>query len=247
MSIYFNGCSATFGHGLEDPAAEAWPVLVASALEQDFLNDAVQGGTNTRTVSRTVHHLNNFDYFCIQWTYTTRFTLYDPTNQWEVNFHQGLSLSNDHYKNQDKFKTFGKYYFTYWNNFYVNYINWLNQIILLQSLFKANNKKYLMLIGPSDVSAPFPYNLTSIPRDQFTNVIQEKIDITHLSDEHLSKMQDTIDNLLSMIDKSVFLDRGEYSIRTETATKNFFWDLHCDKESHQGTAQRVLEHINQTT
>lgn len=238
MKLYFNGCSGTFGQDLDDPAAQAWPTLVAKDLGCEFLNDAVKGGTNPRTVTRVLQHINDFDCFFIQWAHLHRFTLYDPENQWELNINR--NLNNTHYSNQDKFMTFGKYYFAYWENPYTDYIQWLNQIILLQALFKSKNKPYVMFQGNDNIALPFPHNLTEIPKEAFVDTIKTKIKIDHLDDDFLFSMRDTIGYLLSQIDRTKFIDQGEYHFK-----KPGTWTLgrHPDVNAHQVTANKVLEHF----
>lgn len=238
MKLYFNGCSATFGEELEDPSTQAWPTLVANELGHEFLNDAVKGGSNPRIVTRVLQHINDFDVFFIQWAFVHRFTLYDPETQWEININR--TLNNTHYRNQDKFATFGKYYFSYWENTYADYIQWLNQIILLQSLFTVKNKPYIMLPGHPTLASPFPHDLTPIPELEFIDTIKNKINIDHLDDEFLYSMRDTINYLLSQIDKTKFLDHGKYTLNSQST-----WTVgqHPDVRSHQATAIKVLEHL----
>jgi hypothetical protein len=238
MKLYFNGCSATYGDELSDPATQSWPALVANELGCKFLNDAVKGGTNPRTVTRVLQHINDFDCFFIQWAFVNRFTLYDPENQWELNVNR--KLNNSHYQKQDKFITFGKYYFSYWENPYTDYIQWLNQIILLQSLFKVKNKPYIMLPVHPALASPFPHDLTPIPESEFIDTFKTKINIIHLSDEHLFSMRDTINYLLSQIDKTKFIHNGAFTLKTP-------WETlpggHADARGHQVSANKVLEHV----
>jgi hypothetical protein len=61
--LYFNGCSFTRGDELTNPEKDSWPSVVSSELQCDFFNDAVSGGTNDRTVYKTLLNANNYDYF----------------------------------------------------------------------------------------------------------------------------------------------------------------------------------------
>lgn len=241
MKLYFNGCSGTYGDGLEDPKTQSWPTLVSKELNYEFLNDAVPGGSNLRTVNKTVQNIHNYDCFFIQWTFAHRFTLYDPENQWEVNFTR--KLINQKYESLDKFKTFGKYYFTYWENPYTDYINWLSQIILLQSLFKLHQKKYVMVIIDEDLARPFPHDLTSINKDKFIDTIKSMINISNLDDTKLFEMRDVIDGLLAKIDKSHFVDNGTFAATIHTPKKYRLPDGHGDAKTHQQIADKVLLHF----
>jgi len=93
MKIYFNGCSFTYGDELSDPNKSSWPTLVANKLQADFLNDAVSGGTNQRTVYKTLCNKNQYDYFVIAWTSYSRFTEYNPVDNFEINFTSALNMN----------------------------------------------------------------------------------------------------------------------------------------------------------
>lgn len=92
MRFYFNGCSFTYGDELATPKKDSWPTLVASHLKTDFLNDSVSGGTNDRIIYKTLLNANDYDYFFIAWTTYTRFTEYNPIDNFEINFNPNLNL-----------------------------------------------------------------------------------------------------------------------------------------------------------
>ena len=50
MRIYACGCSFTYGDELKNPNKSAWPIRLAEKLSASIDNNAVNGGTNTRTV-----------------------------------------------------------------------------------------------------------------------------------------------------------------------------------------------------
>ena len=86
MSLFFIGCSHTYGDDLVNPGNEAWPALVAEKRKQTFLNAAVSGGTNDRIMYHTIKNIDKFDEFYIAWTFTSRFTRYREDNNYEINF-----------------------------------------------------------------------------------------------------------------------------------------------------------------
>lgn len=239
MKLYFGGCSSTYGQGLADPVNESWPTLVSKNLGFEFLNNAVPGSSNQRTVLHSIQNIDKFDYFFIQWAKISRFTLSDPENQWEVNFNQ--SLNNNHYRNQDKFKTFSKYYYTYWENPYYDYVNYLSQVILLQSFFKSRNKPYLMLVSDTIHAMPFPHNLEKLSLLDFKDRFKRRCDITHLTDSLLESMCDKVNHLIGCIDKSTFIDNGNFNM--ETATPTLTECRHPTSEGHRITADTVLAHF----
>jgi hypothetical protein len=55
--LVVNGCSLTYGEGLEDPSTQAWPALLAKKLNVPVVNIAMGGTGNHRIYRKTV------DYF----------------------------------------------------------------------------------------------------------------------------------------------------------------------------------------
>lgn len=209
MKLYFNGCSNTFGDELDHPELEAYPTLIAQHYQADFKNDAIQGGSNDRIWFRTIQHIDQFDKFYIQWTHPSRFTLYDPSNQWEIAFTP--HLRNTDYKNKDHFKTFGMYYYSFWDNAYQNYIKLLSYIISLQSLFEKHRKEYWMYWLTKDHLEPFPMGFQMIPKDLFSHKLEPYLEVRNLSDENIDNMYSTIENLLSLIDRNRFIEQGYWN------------------------------------
>jgi hypothetical protein len=147
MKFYFNGCSFTYGDELNNPDDSAWPVLVSRYYDRDFLNDATSGGTNQRTVYRTILNIEQFDFFVIVWTDYSRFTLYNPVDNFEINFNSSLTLdaslhySDDLKKNYKKYKEYGSLYYKHWFNDLYEFKKWLQQILMLQALFDKKKQK----------------------------------------------------------------------------------------------------------
>ncbi len=151
MNFYFNGCSFTYGDELKDQKNDAWPALVAGSAGVDFLNDAISGGSNDRIVYKTLSNFDRYDYFFIAWTSYTRFTEYNPVDNFEINFSPSLELdaslhySDDLKNHYEKYKNYGEMYYKHWFNELYEFKKWLQQIILLQSFFDLHKKKYMML------------------------------------------------------------------------------------------------------
>jgi hypothetical protein len=240
MKLYFNGCSATYGDELEDPVNEAWPALVAKHHGCKFFNDAVRGGSNPRTWSKTIANLDHYDQFYIQWTHTNRFTLYDPANQWEINFSE--QLANQHYQNKDCYLTFGKYYYAYWNNLYTNYVNWLTQIVSLQALLREKQKPYLMTIGTVKISPPFNYDFFLPSREQFGSFIHPMINIDNIPDDMLDQWYNTIQSLINQIDLSRFVRRAQWALDSVRPNYPVAERGHATAAGHVEQAETIIEY-----
>lgn len=249
MKIYFNGCSFTYGDELANPQQDSWPSLVSANLKFDFLNDAVPGGTNDRTMYKTIQNINHYDYFVIAWTFYTRFTEYNPVDNFEINFNPNLILntslhySDDLKKNYSKFLDYGTLYYKHWFNELFEFKKWLQQIILLQSFFKSNNKPYLMLnAGGNNLS------LFLQSREKFINATKHLLDFfNYLNDDQLLNEYTQIQELNSMIDPSTFIGWNKYDMQELTNGCTRGPGGHFLEDGHIAVANKVIEHYNKPT
>jgi len=246
MKLYFNGCSFTYGDELKNPEQNAWPTLVADHLKCNFLNDAVPGGTNDRIMYKTIQNINNYDYFFIAWTAYTRFTEYNPVDNFEVNFNPNLNLdpsvhhSNDLKTDYSKYKDYGKMYYTNWYNDLFEFKKWLQQIVLLQSFFKQHNKSYLML---NTVNNHLTVWLQA--RDKFINSTKHLMSFfNYLDDNQLLNEHDQIQEVVSMIDTSTFIGWNSWTITNVPYTYKRGSRGHILEDGHRAVASKVIECYN---
>jgi hypothetical protein len=241
MKLYFNGCSTTAGHELPDETRlqTSWAGLVAAHYKAESKNDATNGGTTDRIVSRTMQHINDYDKFYIQWTFAERFTLHDQKNWFEVNFQE--RLIHDHYRKKDYFLNFGKLYYTHWSSSLFEFKKWLEQIILLQNFFKQHNKRYLMFcVADND------YQIYCGPRNDFVTNLSKIIDITEFSDEQMLAQYDQIHTLLKLIDFGTFIPP---SIMYANQWRKDFKSGpggHILEDGHAHLARYIIEHESNT-
>jgi hypothetical protein len=214
LRLYFNGCSFTYGDELSTPELSAWPALMSKHLGLEFTNDAVCGGTNQRIMYKTIQEINNYDCFVIAWTWYDRFTEYNPVDNFEINFTASSLIdvsthfSDDLKTNYKKFQNYHTMYYKHWYNELYQFKQWLQQIILLQSLFKEKNKKYIMLNTNNN-----ELDKWCSSEDKFISSVQPLLGFfDYLSDDLLLKEHRQIQNLLSMIDYSNFLKFNEWCI-----------------------------------
>jgi hypothetical protein len=246
MSIYFNGCSHTFGDELLDPASESWPTLVAKTLNLDFENDAVSGGSNERIVYKCVPNIENYNFFIIAWTDYARFTEYNPVDNFEINFKSTLTLnaslhcSNDLKNNYSKYKDYGKIYYKYWYNEVYAFKQWLQQIILLQNLFENNNKPFIMLNA-------FKNQLSNwlVDQDKFISANRRFIPFfDYLNNNQLLDIPLEINSLVKQIDTSKFVNWNEFSIAELGKTYPTGPGGHLLVDGHKQVAKIVIEKYN---
>ena len=143
MKIYVNGCSFTYGDELESPAL-AWPQLLGNKLSATVTNDATSGGTNQRTVYRTIKNLaQDYDYYIIAWTSNLRYTFYRADDNYEINFNP--QLINKLCGSDPAFKAWGEILYSDWHNDLFSFKLWLQQVVQLQAILKSHGKHYVML------------------------------------------------------------------------------------------------------
>ena len=246
MRLYFNGCSFTYGAELTNPEKFSWPTVVAKSINAVFVNDAVSGGSNDRIMYKTILNLHDFDFFFVAWTSYTRFTEYNPADNYEVNFLPDLALdpnvhfSDDLKKNYAKYVNYGKSYYADWFNELYEFKKWLQQILLLQSLFKVNKKKYLM-INTTDNNL----DIWLQPWETFIDSVKDLLPFfNHIDDNQLFVEYNQIRKLVSQIDQSTFINWGETTIKKIGDPYPKGPGDHFLEEGHQAVANFMMKYYN---
>lgn len=233
MKLYFNGCSHTWGDDLQNPLAQSWPAVLSHRLGYDFVNDSQSGGTNDRIMYRTIKNLDKFDKFYIAWTYTSRFTRYRNDNNHEVNFN--VQMIHSLYGNDQNFKNYAKLHYQIWHNELYSFKLWLQNIILLQSLFKVKNKKYIMINACNN-----SINQWAAAWQNFNNSVKSLLCFDRMDDIQLYAEHQEIQKLLSQIDYSNFPGWGTWYI---TSLKHPVGATgHLLDAGHRAIAEFVLKH-----
>ena len=235
MRIYACGCSFTYGDELKNTNKSAWPVRLAEKLSASIDNNAVNGGTNTRTVYQTIKNTQeNYDLYLIAWTTYSRFTFYKSDNNFETNFNP--NLKNSYYENEKFYSAWGNDLYKYWYNELFAFKLWLQQIIQLQQILK--DKKYLMLNTIEN-------NLSKwlAPKESFINSVTELINIDLMNDKQIIDEYKEIQYYISLIDFSKFYRWNEFCI--SDLCKNFPCgpNGHILEEGHDQLANLIHQHI----
>jgi hypothetical protein len=246
MSIYFNGCSHTYGDELMNPSAESWPTLMSQSLNLEFKNDSVCGGSNERIVYKTISNLHNYDAFVVAWTGYSRFTEYNPVDNFEINFTPMLDLdaslqySNDLKQNYSKYKNYGEMYYKHWFNDLYRFKQWLQQIIMLQRLFWSENKSYIMLNAFENDLSKW---LSS--EDKFIANTKHLLPFfDYLNDSQILEFYNEIQTLISMIDLTTFIGWNDWCIIKLRSDYPVGPGGHLLNEGHKQVAKIVTEKYN---
>jgi len=235
MSLFFIGCSHTRGDDLVDPDGSAWPTLVAQAKNQKFLNVAVSGGTNERTVYQTIKHIDKFDKFYIAWTLVNRFTRYRVDNNFEVNFNS--QLVNSEYCNDPSYYEYGKIHYTYWYNKLYAFKCWLQQIILLQRYLDSHSKKYFML-NTTDNNI----NEWCSSWQDFNNSVKSLLCFDLMNNDQLYAEHIEIQTLLKQINFEHFPGWGTWCIAGLKKSYPYGPTGHLLEQGHRAIADYILTH-----
>lgn len=235
MTAFFIGCSFTYGDDLPDPGKEAWPVLVAEQKQMPFVNAAVGGGSNERTVYHTIKNIDQFDKFYIAWTSIARFTRYRPDNNFEINFNP--QLSHGTIGNDPDFLNYGKLHYKSWYNELYAFKLWLQQIIILQCYLGSKNKSWIMI-------NTFDNNIKKWTSgwNNFIDSVKSLVCFDNMDDDQLYQEHLEIQNLLKQIDIEKFLGWNSLTIRNLVSGMPSGLTGHPLAQGHQAIAEYILKH-----
>jgi hypothetical protein len=235
MRIYACGCSFTYGDELKNPNKSAWPARLAEKLSASIDNNAINGGTNTRTVYQTIKNTQeNYDLYLISWTTYSRFTFYKSDNNFETNFNTNLKHSL--YGNEKFYCNWGNNLYKYWYNELFAFKLWLQQIIQLQQILK--DKKYLMLNTMEN-------NLSKwlTPKESFVNSVKDLINFDSMNDEQIFDEYKEIQYYISLIDFSKFYRWNEFCIEKLCGQFPVGPEGHILEDGHEYLANLIYKHV----
>ena len=239
MKLYFNGCSHTYGDDLDSPATESWPAVLAQRLNCEFVNDSVSGGTNDRIMYRTVKNINDFDKFYIAWTYTHRFTRYRSDNNHEVNFNP--ELRHQLYGQDSGFQTYGKLHYAIWHNELYAFKHWLQNIVLLQSLFESKRKPYVMLNATNNL-----IDRWTAPWQKFNDSVKSLLCFDSMNDDQLKQEHTEIQNLVAQINLDRFVGWNSWWLIGLSDQYARGTTGHLLADGHQAIAEYIIQHDTNT-
>lgn len=170
MNILAAGDSFTYGDELLD-TSNAWPFLLGKKLHSNVVNIAEPAASNYKILRKTMDHVVNYhikpDLVVIGWTSPGRQEFSDDVGYYDIwpGYSGNLFLKDNTLWRAELTKFISVYH----NKEHL-YTNYLHQIILLQSFFKQQNIKYLMM----DVMA-FDYYKTNktVYTENYFNLIDK--------------------------------------------------------------------------
>ena len=147
--IYCIGDSFTFGAELPDalatcrPSKSAWPYMLGLKLNKPVENLGHQGTGCTRVIKRAMDCVfkGDAEIIIIAWPNANRIEWCDEQGVFDIWPARQSELMPD--ERVDIIKQVTRDWSEHTDHW--NYRRWLRNIILLQTFFKANNQKYIML------------------------------------------------------------------------------------------------------
>ena len=140
MKLLTVGDSFTYGEELADRNV-AWPYLLGKQLGYEVTNLGKPSKSNTYIVRQAIEHAHEYDLIVIAWSHFARIEFADDHGLYELWPGNRGNLFNNKLSYR---KNLLEYINRHHSDQYL-YSQYLINIILLQSYFKQNNKKYIML------------------------------------------------------------------------------------------------------
>jgi hypothetical protein len=234
MTAFFTGCSFTYGDDLNDRTKSAWPVVVASRKNIQFVNNAVSGSSNERIVYQIIKNIDRYDSFYIAWTEISRFTRYFQDNH-EVNFN--IQLKNSRFEQDWYFLDYGNLHYRYWYNELFAFKTWLQQVVLLQTYLDAKLKKWIMVNTFDNQIKRW-----TVDRNQFNNNVKSLLCFDQMDDEQLYQEHLEIQQLTKQIDLNRFLGWNDTAMSDLVRGYPKGQTNHPLEQGHQAIAEYILKH-----
>tara|TARA_E500000178_G_scaffold214081_1_gene211430 strand:+ start:6274 stop:7026 length:753 start_codon:yes stop_codon:yes gene_type:complete len=140
--ILTNGCSFTNGYDLNN-INDNWPSQLSVLLNQQVINLALGGASNDRIFRTTKEWLVNNEppeYVIIGWTSHTRNELHHELGMYCRTAATGIEQENG--PDPGNLKKLHRFWIHNMFNEYINYRNWIYNILFLQDYFESKNIRY---------------------------------------------------------------------------------------------------------
>ena len=144
MKIYFDGCSNTWGAGLETPELSRYSRLVSEHFGAEEHNIARRGGSDKRVLRNLLEtDLSEFDYIIVQMTFKNR------TEYWCDNKKRWMSINLDSIKRKGvERKLNGSFFWKdYFKDVYTDKLGSINQLTYYHAMRNVLKDKKHIIIG----------------------------------------------------------------------------------------------------
>jgi len=246
--VLFAGCSFTADSGFtsENQIKFHWPHLLGKHYDFDIDNIAIGGMSNEEICFRTIERVTqnpHYDLAIVMWSGLNRKWVYFSDNNVDdfTIINNGIIVGNMRY--HKSVQDYAKLHYGYFNNRYINVKRFLLMIKTLSTMLDAVRIPYIFING-------FEYQFDRLSRiyenDLHTALNDDEkkmIDFSNRPDEYIiAKLRD-LRIIMDSIDRSKFLNHGNYSFYKATV------DLADDGEhpgpkSNQDLTDELIKHID---
>ena len=173
MKIYFDGCSHTWGAGLETPELSRYSKIVSDHFGAEEYNIAQRGGSDKRVLRNLLEtDLEEYDCIIVQLTCMNRTEFFDDDNkEWvQINlegFKKGYQLPSSRLSSGRLSETKNRFWNSYWRDIYTEDLGRINQMTIGHAMKNLLKDKKHLIIGISGrggghvVSAPVDINFAN--------------------------------------------------------------------------------------
>lgn len=237
MKIFIAGCSFSAENGFfKENLRYTWPNVLAKELSARLVNVAHSGQPNLEIFNKTVEAITNdqtYDLAIIQWSGFDRRWVYPAENNIDqpISITPGMVFGAESTNIQaSDLETYSKFHYTYLNNMYINFKNWMMQILSLHSFLLQKKIPYIFLKGFENlISDVQKINLSIDLESGIPCSIKAMINFKNNSDEQILKKINEITFLLAEVKKTTTW------VNLESEAFNEFTKFDCaDDGKHPG-------------
>lgn len=243
------GCSLTADCGLTQSGLRyaIWPQLVAEHYQCALDNVAIGGCSNREIFSRSVDRLctDHYDCVIICWTALSRYWIYFSQNN--VDDFTGILPNKNfgHRFNDSSVGMMARLIYSDFNNLYVLFKHWLQDIICLQHMLDHRQQPYVFVKGFENLVCDIQ-QVKYDPNDGFGSMndsVRQILDFDNRPDDYiLAKIQD-LQRLLNCVKHENWLNIFNSSVH-DVAVDRADDGQHPGERSNQLLAGRLISHCN---
>ncbi len=243
--ILTNGCSFTEGYGLGD-ASLNWPSQLSRKLSLPVTNLALGGASNSRIARTTREALAQTGHkklVVIGWTMFDRNELMHEQGYYLRATKDGCIPDSE--ARPDNLDVMHKHWITHSYNFWLNYRQWLYDVLDLQShlLYRGVKFKFFTAFGDNHL-ADFKLN-SATAMDIAEKSWQWRDRSMYEPDKELHKEYQELFQLVRQIDLTHWVTRNKDTMQSWLSTRNFQTDNtgHFLQDGHLAWSDRIAEDI----
>jgi len=244
--ILTNGCSFTEGYSLP-PSQRPWPSHLADSLQDDLLNISLGGASNKRIFRTTVEKIltSNPSTIVIGWTFHNRTEIthaegcYCRYTNYDV-----LPDFVNHEFDTSEFANIHKFWTTYIHNEFLNYRDFVYNVLILQEILEKRKIKYKFFMA-LDSNYFFDFLNNTEQAHHFSNIGWHWGKSWNLlpSDTENNFYVDMLKTVERIdLSKWIFPDTN---MRTVLSENNFKIDStgHFYEDAHEYWSNMIMEHL----